>query len=248
VIARHVPIVGKAVVALVSSQDAENVLACRWYYYGKYVFRHRERGGKKLQSLQKFILSPLRGQYIDHINGDALDNRRENLRLCTLHQNCMNKTKAWGAVEYKGVFLSRGLYRAHITVSGRRVYLGGFEEPEKAARAYDVAALKCFGDFAATNFERSSYSGQEIESFSLETGSPNKRVALVRGVSKCRGKWQARISVGGKLVHLGSFTSPEEAGNAYRMAAFDRRNAPRRTAESRELAKPHSWHADESDP
>lgn len=92
---------------------------------------------------------------VDHINGDGLDCRRGNLRLCTSQGNNQNrrKTKAYTS-RFKGVSLdrSRNQWRATIKLNRKLKYLGRFESQRAAAHAYDIAAIKLFGEFARLNF------------------------------------------------------------------------------------------------
>jgi hypothetical protein len=97
---------------------------------------------------------------VDHINGDGLDNRRCNLRLCSAAENKINRRK--GELRngrpltscYKGVSLARGKYwRAQIGYQGERIHLGHFPTEEDAARAYDAKAREMFGEFALVNFD-----------------------------------------------------------------------------------------------
>lgn len=90
-------------------------------------------------------------QLIDHINGDSLDNRRSNLRYCTYSQNLMNTHKVRSASGYKGVYRHRKRWYAHITLNGRRFYLGLFKTPQDAAHAYNAKAKELFGEFACLN-------------------------------------------------------------------------------------------------
>lgn len=91
---------------------------------------------------------------IDHINGDKTDNRIINLRECTKAQNARN-ARGWGRSGLKGVGARRGKWRAYIQVDGRVIHLGTFEQQEAAARAYDAAAVRHFGEFARLNFPAS---------------------------------------------------------------------------------------------
>jgi hypothetical protein len=91
----------------------------------------------------------------DHRNHDTLDNRRGNLRKCTQAQNNANKRKyAKGSSSYKGVRWHKigRKWEAYIGASTSHKYLGLFIPEEDAARAYDVAALELYGDFAHLNF------------------------------------------------------------------------------------------------
>lgn len=93
--------------------------------------------------------------YVDHRNGDGLDNRRANLREATHAQNMGNKrlyrTNTSG---FKGVTYERrgGRWVASIQVNGRKRYLGTFASPQEAAHIYDTAALSAWGEFARINF------------------------------------------------------------------------------------------------
>ena len=89
---------------------------------------------------------------VDHQNRDGLDNRRENLRPCTHAQNMANAEFPRGASGYRGVRVMRSRWQARLKVSGKVRYLGVYDTPEEAARAYDVAAFDAFGEFAAQNF------------------------------------------------------------------------------------------------
>ncbi len=90
--------------------------------------------------------------YIDHVNGNGLDNRRVNLRQATHIQNMRNRrTGSNNTSGFKGVGLHRGRWQARIWVAGSMKSLGLFATPEMAARAYDAAAVELFGEFARLN-------------------------------------------------------------------------------------------------
>jgi excisionase family DNA binding protein len=91
----------------------------------------------------------------DHKNGNTLDNRRCNLRISTRSQNQWNrKNTKKGASKYKGVWWNKqaNKWSATITKNGQSHYLGLHHDELDAARAYDAAARKLFGEFAAPNF------------------------------------------------------------------------------------------------
>jgi hypothetical protein len=96
------------------------------------------------------------GYVIDHINGNGLDNRRANLRLATVAQNAWNSKKRNPRSGYKGVWFAadKDLWRASIVCHGRRIHLGYFKDKMAAARAYDTAARKYYGEFAKPNFPK----------------------------------------------------------------------------------------------
>lgn len=84
---------------------------------------------------------------IDHINGDKLNNQRDNLRSATNSQNRAN-SKSKNKTGYKGVTKKRNKWQAQINVDGQKIYLGTFDSPEEAHQAYIKAAERYFGEFA----------------------------------------------------------------------------------------------------
>ena len=136
-------------VALVDSEDYHLVAGRKWccsngapmrYDHGAPVYMHR------------LIMDAPDGVEVDHINGDRLDNRRCNLRLCTHRQNLRNrKRQDNGSSRYKGVHKSAGKWRAQIGYDGKTHHLGYFTDEADAARAYNEAASEHFGEFARLN-------------------------------------------------------------------------------------------------
>ena len=92
---------------------------------------------------------------VDHVNGDGLDNRKANLRICNDAQNRANSSRRKGTFssKYKGVNWCKKLQKwvAGIGVNHKRVDLGYFVCEEDAARAYNVAAIKYHREFAQLN-------------------------------------------------------------------------------------------------
>jgi hypothetical protein len=92
---------------------------------------------------------------LDHVNGDKLDNRKENLRRATQQENLRNKAKTESKTssKYKGVswHSTANRWRAYIVVDYKQIYLGLFDSEEDAAVAYNVKASELFGEFARLN-------------------------------------------------------------------------------------------------
>jgi hypothetical protein len=103
--------------------------------------------------MHRLIINPPAEMDTDHRNGDTLDNRRSNLRACTSTQNNANRRliQKNNSSGYRGVSL-RTFYTSRIIVNRKMIHLGTFKEPIAAARAYDQAAVKYFGEFAKLNF------------------------------------------------------------------------------------------------
>jgi hypothetical protein len=110
--------------------------------------------GKQTIRMHTVVAGTPKGFHTDHINHDTLDNRSENLRICTHSQNQMNKGKRSDNTSgYKGVRKCGNSWQAQISTNKNNYYLGSYSTPEEAARAYDEAAKRLCGEFAALNFQ-----------------------------------------------------------------------------------------------
>lgn len=91
--------------------------------------------------------------HVDHANGDPLDNRRSNLRICTAYENNKNrKRNSKSSTKYKGVNIHKyGRYKATIKCDKVEYFLGTFDAQEDAAYAYNEAAKRLHGEFALLN-------------------------------------------------------------------------------------------------
>ena len=120
----------------------------------KYVVGYK-KGETYLQEvrLHRLVLDYYGDMMVDHINHNGLDNRKDNLRICTRSQNGMNSIKKQGFSKYKGVSFrkNRSFYVVRIQVNGIRKSLGCFKSEIEAAKAYNLAAIKEFGKFALLN-------------------------------------------------------------------------------------------------
>lgn len=111
----------------------------------------------KRHVLSRYILNYDGEHFIDHINRNPLDNRRDNLRIATVGQNNFNKTKQQGCIsQYIGISKTfnciTNKWYAHIMCKGEYYHLGVFKTEEEAARARDIATKKYFGEFGSYNF------------------------------------------------------------------------------------------------
>jgi hypothetical protein len=142
--------------ALVDAEDYERVASFAWSAAkpSNVVYAVRDEKRKRIY-LHRFILNAPDGVEVDHWNGDGLDNRRENLRLCSHAENVRNsRPHARGTSSYKGVHLHRasGKWAVEIQVNEKRRFIGLFGDETEAAKAYDAAARASHGEYAYCNF------------------------------------------------------------------------------------------------
>lgn len=141
----------------VDDEDYEFLSRWKWCYQPRgYGYAARSSGRSKTFHMHRVIMNAPKGLEVDHINGDGLDNRRSNLRLCTKAQNQYNqRPKCRGTSQFKGVSWKTTANRwvAQIQVNGRKLFLGYFQNETEAAQAYDQAARQLFGEFARPNIE-----------------------------------------------------------------------------------------------
>lgn len=141
--------------AIVDDEDFEFLNQWKWFASkDKNTFYANKRHGKTILQMHRLIMNPKKGEVIDHINLNGLDNRKKNLRICSPKENIRNAPKRMKATsKFKGVYLPSGKdkWRATIRIDGKKKNLGTFASELEAAIAYNNAALKHFGEFAYLN-------------------------------------------------------------------------------------------------
>lgn len=139
--------------SLISFIDYLKVSKFNWYKdsYNRVYSKIKDRS----VFLSRFILGPKNSEIVDHIDGNALDNRRHNLRITDRLGNArnhgLNKNNTSG---YKGVSSDKSKkdrWRSYIVVNKKQIWLGSFSSKKEAARSYNEAAKKYFGEFARLN-------------------------------------------------------------------------------------------------
>ena len=113
--------------------------------------------------MHRFLTQALPGQSVDHINGNGLDNRRGNLRVCSHQENMANKQPGQAdkkTSRYKGVYRTGKKWRACISIHTKTKALGTYDTEEKAALAYDQAATEAWGSWARPNFPQEGESAK----------------------------------------------------------------------------------------
>ncbi len=115
--------------------------------------RYRIPGRRIYEQMHRIIIGAKKGELVDHINGDTLDNRRANLRICNPLENARNRTTKGknNTSGYKGVFSSRGRWKVEIGYRGKLKYYGIYNNKEDAATVYNFAIKELFGDFVRYN-------------------------------------------------------------------------------------------------
>jgi hypothetical protein len=151
--------------AIVDDDDYEVLMTHKWCAH-RFGTRFYADSGKSVNGkikgflMHRVIMNVTNPKIqVDHINGNTLDNRRENLRKCTNSENCRNaKMKSTNTSGYKGVRPhvvrkkdGKQVWRAMICVDGKDRGLGLFLDKKEAARAYNKAAMRFYGNFAKLN-------------------------------------------------------------------------------------------------
>jgi len=143
---------------LVDDEDAERLSGYPWRLsqYG-YAIRTKDSSdpppAPETISMHREICNAPDGVEVDHRNMDRLDNRRENMRLCTRCENQQNRVASGETSDYKGVCwdATHEKWIVRIQSDGKRRHLGRFHSEVRAAMVYNEAAKKLHGSYARLN-------------------------------------------------------------------------------------------------
>ena len=205
--------------AIVDEQDFDKIKDYKWSsifcgkakspyavssHFGKIVYMHR------------IVMGAKSDQFVDHIDGNGLNNSRENLRFATTSQNNMNQCKRSDNTSgHKGISWcpDREKYQVYINIDRKRKSLGRYKTLEEAIYVRDQAVKSHYGEYAREN--SSLPQNAEIEPQRAiprtlrRTGSNNSSGKT--GVTKHGDKWKATITVDGKVKQIGVFAELDNA-------------------------------------
>jgi len=242
----------KEYAVIIDDEDYEKVSRYTWnpqefsrtktsfIYFVSYV---RDNTNKKITFLLHRVIAGCvykDGKTVDHINHNTMDNRKQNLRICTAQENAQNK-KVYNKTGYKGVSwqeLSKK-WRASIRVNNKTLFLGSFSDIEDAASIYDMCALYYFKEFALTNFSKNNYTNADIIKAYRES-LPNYNydyTTRYRGVqSTANGvSWSVSINIEKVPQYIGTYSTAEEAARVYDMLAIKLQGKSAKTNFNKEL-------------
>lgn len=154
--------------AMVSDVDAERISRHKWHPVrvkgtgdtGK-VYEYGYKAGRSVSRIKKVwmhneIMRPPKGMEVDHIDGNTLNNTRENLRIVPHWVNCMNKRNRHNKTsKYIGVYKSKDKKKFEAYYwnkkAGKHMHIGYFEDELEAARAHDAVVKRVYGKYACLN-------------------------------------------------------------------------------------------------
>lgn len=138
---------------IVDTEDIKMLSAYKWHIndQGYALGSRRSNGSKEHIRMHRFLMNASEDLVVDHINGNRLDNRKSNLRICTKHQNSISHHRiAKNDSGCLGVYLDKNTnkWTSAITVNCKTVHLGSFHSKEEAIQARLAAEDKYYGEFA----------------------------------------------------------------------------------------------------
>lgn len=136
---------------IIDNDDFDFLNKMKWSYDGKYAVCTQNL---KKKYLHRILLNCPEKRTVDHINGNPLDNRKSNLRICLQSQNSRNsKLPKNNSSGFKGVswIKANKKWEAYIHFNYKKISLGCFYDRRSAALEYNKAAIKYFGEFAKLN-------------------------------------------------------------------------------------------------
>lgn len=218
---------------LVDDELYDKLIVYKWKVYNFKELKNYAMGnvdGRNVY-MHRYIMENVLGrsleshEEIDHINGNSIDNRLENLRICNHSENTRNKLQfKHSKSKYIGVYKYpeshetqyKKPYLPSVTLNGKKIELQRCDTAEEAARIRDIAAIKYHGSYANLNFEenRAIYIQMLSEGFMPELEHVNK-VHEYKGIEHVetlyKPVWSCRIYLPKQEINVGRFSSEKEA-------------------------------------
>lgn len=140
--------------SLIDEEDLQLASSYKWYLTSHGYAANKSK--KQIVYLHRLLMKAPNGLQVDHKNMDRLDNRKNNLRLCTIGQNRQNekKRKIKSSSKYKGVYFCKNRNKpwcVQIRKEGIKITIGYFKTEKEAAEAYDKHAKLFYNEFARLN-------------------------------------------------------------------------------------------------
>lgn len=144
---------------LMDYEDIDLYIQSSWVIHRYENHKYAQGRYSKEKNLHRLIMNAKKGEHVDHINGDTLDNRKQNLRICTRSQNQQNRRKQRNpsSSKYKGVQIHKnrrkdGSLKVYGTIrKDHKIVCKLFRTEIEAARWYNKKAVELFGEFAKLN-------------------------------------------------------------------------------------------------
>jgi hypothetical protein len=210
---------GTTIETLIDAEDLEKVIMnhkTTWSArqddknLSKYVLCTKQVNLKRRYiHLHRLVVNCPDGYVVDHINGNTLDNRKSNLRLCTSQENQQNRNRSKSEIRGVHFHAREKKWYARVGLNGGRITIGTYDTKEEAIHAVKVARAKLHPLSSEANNE--NYSTQE-----LKFNKRLKRIAIQSGVKGITWRsgydvWEVRMSLNGQRHFLGWFKDLEGA-------------------------------------
>lgn len=208
--------------AIIDEQDFDRINQYKWHSVdmdksGRYYATCSIKS--KTVYMHRMVMGAQSGETIDHIDGNGLNNSRDNLRFVVPSQNNMNqKVRNDNTSGHKGISWcpDREKYQVYINIDRKRKSLGRYKTLEEAIYVRDQAVKAHYGEFARENSslpQNAEIEPQRAVPRTLRrTGSNNSSGKT--GVTKHGDRWMATITIDGKVKRIGIFEELENAVSA----------------------------------
>jgi hypothetical protein len=206
--------------AIIDEQDFDRISQHKWYSFdndgsGSRCYAICKIRGKTVY-MHRMVMGAQEGEYVDHIDGNGLNNSRSNLRFVTLSQNNMNqRIRPDNTSGHKGISWcpDREKYQVYVNINRKRKSLGRYRTLEEAIYVRDLAVKEHYGEFASENSSLPEYAQikpyRSVPRTLRRIGGNNSSGKT--GVTKFKDKWRATITIDGKVKHIGTFADLESA-------------------------------------